>query len=237
MTGLIEIRNLSVAYNRISVVSDVSFGVEKGVITCLIGANGAGKTTILKAIAGILKNPGGEIFFNQQRINEFSPFQRVQAGISVVPEGGRIFPFMSVKENLEIGAYVVKEKEEKHQVQKWVYELFPRLHERRKQLGSSLSGGERQMLAIGRALMARPSLLILDEPSLGLAPAFVELVFQIMHLIVAAQKTVLLVEQNVEQALNISRTGYVLETGKIVLQGTGKELMDNPEIRVAYFGV
>jgi len=237
MNGLIEVRSLSVAYNQVCVVSDVSFGVERGAITCLIGANGAGKTTILKAIAGVLKNAQGEILFNQKKINELSPFQRVQAGISVVPEGGRIFPYMSVKENLEIGAYVVKEKEEKHQAQKWVYELFPRLHERRKQLGSSLSGGERQMLAIGRALMARPSLLILDEPSLGLAPAFVELVFQIMKLIVEAQKTVLLVEQNVEHALKISRTGYVLETGRIVLQGTGKELIDNPYVKKAYLGM
>lgn len=234
---LLEVKNLSVSYSGLKVVRDISLSVSENSITSLIGANGAGKTTTLKAIAGAIRIQEGGFFFRGEKINEFSSHQRVLIGISLIPEGGRIFPYMSVKENLDIGAYVVKEKKIFQRTLNWVFTLFPRLSERKRQMGSSLSGGERQMLAIARALMANPSLLMMDEPSMGLAPNLVDLIFEVMRQIVREGKTVFLVEQNIGNALEIANRAYVLETGQVVLQGHGRELLINPHVKKAYLGM
>ena len=210
--------------------------VDEGELVALVGPNGAGKTTTLRAISGLLKPAEGSIRFDGKSLAKESPNKIVELGICQVPEGGRIFTSMSVLENLELGAYVAQARKEKNQSLKWIFEIFPRLEERQDQRAGTLSGGERQMLAIGRALMAKPRLLLLDEPSFGLAPLLVEHIFEMISEINRQGVTVLLVEQNAHMALSIANRAYVLETGKIVLSGDARELASSEEVRKAYLG-
>lgn len=233
---MLEVKDLQVNYGAIKALKGISFKVEKGSIVTLIGSNGAGKTTTLKAICGLVKVKAGEILFDGEKITNKSTNEIVSKKITLVPEGRRIFPNLTVQENLLVGAFQRKDKEGIKQDMELVFELFPRLRERINQKGGTLSGGEQQMLAIARALMSRPDLLMLDEPSLGLAPIIVEELFQVIDKIHQEGKTILLIEQNAYAALNIADYGYVLETGKIVLQGTGKELLGNEKVKQAYLG-
>ena len=237
--ALLEISDMTVAYGRIEAVRDVSLKVEEGELVTLIGANGAGKTTTMRAVSGIRPVARGRIMFNGQDVTRMKPHLRVVAGIVQAPEGRGIFPGMTVVENLEMGAYArtFPTKAEHDKTLDRVYELFPRLAERSTQVGGTLSGGEQQMLAIGRALMARPRLLLLDEPSMGLAPMVIQQIFRIISEINAQGTTVLLVEQNAQQALSRSHRAYVLETGEVVNSGPGKELLADPSIKEAYLGV
>lgn len=237
--ALLEISGLTVAYGRIEAVRDISLSVEEGELVTLIGANGAGKTTTMRAVSGIRPLSRGKIMFNGQDVTRMKPHLRVLAGIVQAPEGRGIFPGMTVVENLEMGAYArtFASKAEHDETLDRVYELFPRLSERSSQVGGTLSGGEQQMLAIGRALMARPRLLLLDEPSMGLAPMVIQQIFRIISEINAQGTTVLLVEQNAQQALSRSDRAYVLETGEVVQSGPGKELLADPSIKEAYLGV
>ncbi|HEY8542670.1 MAG TPA: ABC transporter ATP-binding protein, partial [Pseudothermotoga sp.] len=231
---MLEVRDLQVNYGAIRALKGISFKVEKGSIVTLIGSNGAGKTTTLKAICGLVKVKSGKILFDGEEITNKSTNEIVSKKITMVPEGRRIFPNLTVQENLLVGAFQRKDKEGIKQDMELVFELFPRLKERINQKGGTLSGGEQQMLAIARALMSRPDLLMLDEPSLGLAPIIVEELFQVIDKIHQEGKTILLIEQNAYAALNIADYGYVLETGQIVLQGTGKELLGNEKVKQAY---
>lgn len=233
---MLKITDLSVHYGVIQALKSVSLEVNEGEIVSLIGANGAGKTTLLHAISGLLKKTGGTIEFLEQNLTKKNARDIVISGITQVPEGRRIFPEMSVMENLMMGAYLRKDKVGIQQDIDSVMKRFPRLLERKKQLAGTLSGGEQQMLAMGRALMARPKLLLLDEPSMGLSPLLVKEIFAIIQDINAQGTTVLLVEQNAKMALGISHRAYVLETGNIVLTGTGKELSESDEIKKAYLG-
>lgn len=233
---MLKIMDLSVHYGVIQALKGVSLEVNEGEIVALIGANGAGKTTLLHAISGLLKKSGGEIEFLGQPMTKKNARDIVLAGITQVPEGRRIFPDMSVVENLMMGAYLRKDKAGIETDMQAVYERFPRLAERKKQLAGTLSGGEQQMLAMGRALMARPKLLLLDEPSMGLSPLLVKEIFAIIQDINAQGTTVLLVEQNAKMALGIADRAYVLETGSIVLSGAGAELAASEEIKKAYLG-
>ncbi|WP_082026048.1 ABC transporter ATP-binding protein [Thermotoga profunda] len=233
---MLEVRDLQVNYGAIRALKGISFKVEKGSIVTLIGSNGAGKTTTLKAICGLVKVKSGKILFDGEEITNKSTNEIVSKKITMVPEGRRIFPNLTVQENLLVGAFQRKDKEGIKQDMELVFELFPRLKERINQKGGTLSGGEQQMLAIARALMSRPDLLMLDEPSLGLAPIIVEELFQVIDKIHQEGKTILLIEQNAYAALNIADYGYVLETGQIVLQGTGKELLGNEKVKQAYLG-
>jgi branched-chain amino acid transport system ATP-binding protein len=237
--ALLEISGLTVAYGRIEAVRDISLTVEEGELVTLIGANGAGKTTTMRAVSGIRPLARGKIMFNGQDVTRMKPHLRVLAGIVQAPEGRGIFPGMTVVENLEMGAYArtFATKAEHDETLDRVYELFPRLAERSAQVGGTLSGGEQQMLAIGRALMARPRLLLLDEPSMGLAPMVIQQIFRIISEINSQGTTVLLVEQNAQQALSRSDRAYVLETGEVVQSGPGKELLADPSIKEAYLGV
>jgi branched-chain amino acid transport system ATP-binding protein len=237
--ALLELRQVSVHYGRIRALSDVTLTVEEGEIVSLIGANGAGKTTTLRAISGIRPLSGGQILFNGEPITRVRADVRVVLGISQAPEGRGVFPGMTVTENLEMGAYARPSKERKKLAADYdrVFELFPRLAERRKQAGGTLSGGEQQMLAIGRALMSHPRLLLLDEPSMGLAPQFIQQIFRIVTEINEQGTTVLLVEQNAQQALSRAHRAYVLETGTIVKSGTGQEMLADPSVKEAYLGV
>jgi branched-chain amino acid transport system ATP-binding protein len=214
----------------------VNLEVKEGQIVCLIGANGAGKSSTLMAISGILRPDSGRIIFRGEDLADSPPHAIVRRGISQVPEGRRIFPKLTVLENLEMGAYARTDREAYPQDLERVFSLFPILGERRLQRGGTLSGGEQQMLAIGRALMARPRLLLMDEPSLGLAPKFVEIIFQVIKSINAQGTTVFLVEQNAHMALSIAAKGYVMEAGRIVLEGDAPSLMDNQDVRKAYLG-
>jgi branched-chain amino acid transport system ATP-binding protein len=214
----------------------VSMQVDEGELVALVGPNGAGKTTTLRAISGLLKPAEGSIRFNGKSLAKESANKIVQLGISQVPEGGRIFTGMTVLENLELGAYVAQARREKDRSLEWVFEIFPRLAERRKQRAGTLSGGERQMLAIGRALMSKPRLLLLDEPSFGLAPLLVDLIFEMIGEINGQGVTVLLVEQNIRAALELTQRAYVIENGRIVGQGTGDDLLSFESIRSAYLG-
>lgn len=257
---MLELFNLHTYYGKIEALKDINLKVEQDEIVTLIGANGAGKTTLLKTISGLLAhftplesprcssgdgiNPvtrpfltgfTGEIKFLGERISGLKAHQITKQGIVQVPEGRKIFPLLTVKENLELGAYHKKKNEIKRNLEK-VYHLFPVLQEREKQLGATLSGGEQQMLAIARALMAEPKLLMLDEPSMGLAPILVEKIFQIIKEINRESTTILLVEQNAYQALKIAHRGYVLETGKIILADTAENLLNNEEVKKAYLG-
>ncbi len=232
--NILEIKDLNVSYGGIKAVKDISFVVPKGEVVTLIGANGAGKSSTLRSIVGLVKPESGSIQFNGQELSGMPTDQIVAKGITLVPEGRRVFPDMTVLENLKIGAYMRKDSLEEDL--KWVHDLFPRLKERSWQLAGTLSGGEQQMLAIGRALMSKPDLIMMDEPSLGLAPLIVKGVFDIIREINQQGVTILLVEQNANMALQAANLGYVMETGRITLTGTGAELLENEEVKAAYLG-
>lgn len=232
---MLNVKDINVYYGAIHALKGVTLDVNQGEIVTLIGANGAGKSTILKTLSGILKPKTGDIQFLGKSISGMAAQSIVKEGISHCPEGRRVFANMSVEENLELGAFLRKDKEIKSDLEK-IYDRFPRLLERRKQLSGTLSGGEQQMLAMGRALMARPKLLLLDEPSMGLAPLLVKDIFRIIVEINQSGTTVLLVEQNAHQALKIAHRAYVIETGKIVLSGSADELTNSDEIKKAYLG-
>ena len=232
---MLKVENVSVNYGAIKALQNVSFHINQGEIVALIGANGAGKTTILNTISNIVPSVAGRIAYLEKEITRLPPHDIVKLGISQVPEGRRVFAKMSVLENLEMGAYTRNDSEVASDMEK-IFQRFPRLNERKKQAAKTLSGGEQQMLAMGRALMSRPKLLLLDEPSMGLAPMLVEQIFQIIQEINATGTTILLVEQNANMALSIAHRAYVLETGEVVLSGDAKELASNPEVRKAYLG-
>ena len=234
--SLLELRDVHTYYGNIHALKGLTLSVEAGEIVTLIGANGAGKSTTLKTISGLLRPRHGEIWFDGERIDSVTPHEIVSRGISQAPEGRRIFPRMTVRENLEMGAFQRDPGPEMNADFERVYALFPRLKERLGQNGGTLSGGEQQMLAIGRALMARPKVLLLDEPSMGLAPILVEQIFEIIKDINAAGTTVLLVEQNALMALGLAQRGYILQTGEIVLQDVAEKLIVNPEVQKAYLG-
>ena len=234
--SLLKVENLSISYGAIEAVKDISFEVNEGEVVTLIGANGAGKTSTLRAISGLEKVSSGKIIYNNQEIQKFPARKIVAEGLSQVPEGRHVFPGMTVLENLEMGAFLSTDKDKNLLNLKKVFSRFPRLEERKNQDAATLSGGEQQMLAMGRALMSTPKLLLLDEPSMGLAPIFIQEIFDIIQDIQKQGTTVLLIEQNANKALAISDRGYVLETGKIVLSGTGKELASSEEVRKAYLG-
>lgn len=234
--SMLKVENLSVHYGMIQAVRDVSFEVNEGEVVSLIGANGAGKTTILRTLSGLVRPSSGKIKFLGQEIQKMPAQKIVAGGLSQVPEGRHVFPGLTVMENLEMGAFLKKNREENQANLKKVFSRFPRLEERKNQDAATLSGGEQQMLAMGRALMSTPKLLLLDEPSMGLAPIFIQEIFDIIQDIQKQGTTVLLIEQNANKALAISDRGYVLETGKIVLSGTGKELASSEEVRKAYLG-
>ncbi|WP_420030157.1 ABC transporter ATP-binding protein [Psychromicrobium xiongbiense] len=233
---MLELKDVSVFYGRIQALEHMSFSVESGEIVSLIGANGAGKTTTMKTISGLLNPTHGTIHFEGEDVTKVKAHLRVVRGISQAPEGRGIFPGMTVAENLDMGAFGRADKSGLSGDLERVFDLFPRLKERQKQLGGTMSGGEQQMLAIGRALMSDPKLLLLDEPSMGLAPQFIRQIFSIIAEINKQGTTILLVEQNANQALAKADRAFVLETGKITHEGTGKELMANPAIKEAYLG-
>lgn len=233
---MLQVKEIDVYYGAIHALKKLSLEVEQGSIVTLIGANGAGKTTTLKSISGLLRPKTGSIVFKGTDINKVAPEKIVGLGISQVPEGRRVFATMTVMENLEMGAYLRKDKKGIEEDMENVFTRFPRLKERRKQLAGTLSGGEQQMLAIGRALMARPQLMLMDEPSMGLAPLLVKEIFSIVKDINERGTTILLVEQNANMALSIADKAYVIETGEIVLQGNAQELMNSPEVKKAYLG-
>ena len=232
---MLKAENLNVYYGPIHAVKGVSFEVSEGEIVTLIGANGAGKSTTLKTVSGLMRSRGGAIEFMGKSIASTAPHKIVEQGIAHVPEGRRIFTAMTVEENLDMGAFTAKDTNIDADKER-VFEQFPRLKERRKQIAGTLSGGEQQMLAMGRALMSKPKLLMLDEPSMGLAPILVEQVFDIISALHKAGTTILLVEQNAEMALSIADRAYVMETGRITLSGTGKELAASEEVQKAYLG-
>lgn len=233
---MLEVENLNVHYGAIHALKGVSFHLEEGEIVALIGANGAGKSTTLNTISRLNKPTAGDIRYRGESIVETPPQDIVTKGIIQVPEGRRIFPKMSVVENLEMGAYIFSDRQRIDADIEMVFGKFPRLRERRKQLGGTLSGGEQQMLAIARGLMARPQLLLLDEPSMGLAPIIVEQIFDIIREINQQGTSILLVEQNAQMALSIADRGYVFETGKIVLEGDAGDLLEDPMVKEAYLG-
>ena len=234
MSSVLQVENINVYYGSIHAVKDVSFHVEQGEVVTLIGANGAGKSTTLNTVAGLLRSRMGSVRFMDEELRHVPNHKLVGRGMALVPEGRRIFPDMTVLENLKIGAYL--RKDDLSADIEWVYSLFPRLKERSWQAGGTLSGGEQQMLAVGRALMSRPKLLMMDEPSLGLAPLVVRDIFSIIQEINKQGVTILLIEQNANMALKIADVGYVLETGRITLTGSGKELLSNDAVRAAYLG-
>ena len=234
MSSVLKVDNINVYYGSIHAIKDVSFEVNKGEIVTLIGANGAGKSTTLNTIAGLLRSKTGSVTFIDEVISHVPAFKIVSKGLALVPEGRRIFQQMTVRENLDMGAYTEGESFDKNL--EMVYEQFPRLKEREKQIAGTLSGGEQQMLAMGRALMSTPDLLMLDEPSMGLAPILVEQIFDIIANLHKAGTTILLVEQNAQAALSVADRGYVLETGRIVTSGAGSELLNSPAIKKAYLG-
>jgi len=233
---MLEIQNLSVHYGGIHALQGIDLSVPEGKIVTLIGANGAGKSTTLRTIVRLVKPTGGKVLLRDSVISGRQTQEIVQMGIVLVPEGRRIFPNLTVEENLLLGAYARNDKEGVLKDLDHIYDLFPRLKERRLQKGGTLSGGEQQMLAVGRGLMSRPKLLMMDEPSLGLAPLIVKMIFEIIRQINAEGTTVLLVEQNAKAALEIADYGYVLETGRITLQGKGRELLSDDRVRKAYLG-
>jgi branched-chain amino acid transport system ATP-binding protein len=235
--ALLEIKNLSVSYGAINALHGISLQIKDGDIVTLIGANGAGKTTTLKTISGLLKTRGGEILYDGRNIANLRPHQIVKLGISHVPEGRMVFANLTVRENLAMGAYLQRDKAVVRAELDFVYGMFPRLKERESQIAGTLSGGEQQMLAIGRALMSRPKFLMMDEPSLGIAPLLVKTIFEkIVEINRERRITILLVEQNANLALEISHYGYVLETGRIILQDNSAALRQNPQVKSAYLG-
>ena len=233
---LLDVKDLSVAYGAIQAVQGISFCVDEGEIVTLIGANGAGKSTTLKTISGLLRPKSGQIVFNGEELTKMPTDRIVQRGVVQVPEGRRIFSILTVRENLEMGGYTRSSKQERAQSMERVFQSFPRLRERLNQLGGTLSGGEQQMLAVGRAIMSRPKLLLLDEPSMGLSPILVEEIFRIVQEINKQGTAILLVEQNAFMALQVAHRGYVLETGTIPLAGTAAELAKDPRVVEAYLG-
>ncbi len=233
---MLKVKNLNVFYGNIHAIKGIDFEVKEGEIVTLIGANGAGKTTILHTLSGILNPTDGHILYKDKDITKIAPHKIVPMGMAQVPEGRRVFAEMTVQENLEMGSYIHKGGKQMLADFEAVYKRFPRLKERRKQTAGTLSGGEQQMLAMGRALMSRPKLLLLDEPSMGLAPLLVDEIFDIIKSISESGTTVLLVEQNANRALHLADRGYVLETGKIVLEGTSEFLLNSPEVKEAYLG-
>lgn len=233
---MLKVEAINVFYDHIHAIRDVSFEIEEGELVALLGANGAGKTTILRTISGILKPKSGRIIYKGQDITSLEAHKSVKMGISHAPEGRQIFSRLTVLENLQIGAYIKDKKASLKEDIDYIYSLFPVLKERAKLPAGALSGGEQQMLAIGRALMSQPKLLLLDEPSLGLAPILVETIFQVIQKLKDNRITVLLVEQNAHQALEIAHRAYVLESGSIKLQGAAQDLLNNPEVQKAYLG-
>lgn len=232
---MLKVNDINVFYGSIHAIKGISFEVKEGEIVTLIGANGAGKSTTLNTISGLLDSTTGDIEFLGKSLKGVAPHKIVAKGLAQVPEGRRVFQNMSVQENLEMGAYTRKPSEIKNSIEN-VFQRFPRLYERRKQVSGTLSGGEQQMLAMGRALMSKPKLLMLDEPSMGLAPILVEQIFDIVVELNSSGTTILLVEQNAQMALSIAHRGYVLETGKIVLSATASELLKNDAVKKAYLG-
>ena len=234
--AMLTVENINVYYGVIHALKDISFQVNEGEIVALIGANGAGKTTTLQTVSGMLSAKSGSIRFQDQEISRMPEHKIVKQGISHVPEGRRMFSNLTVLENLKMGAYTRKDKQEINNSLEMVYERFPRLKERTRQLAGTLSGGEQQMLAMGRALMANPRILLLDEPSMGLSPLLVQEIFDIIQDIHKEGMTILLVEQNAQMALSVADRAYVLETGRVVMDGTGAELLTNERVRSAYLG-
>ena len=232
---LLDVKDIRIHYGKVEAIKGVSFGVEEGEIVTLIGSNGAGKTTILRTISGIKSPTSGEIWFKGERIDKMPSHRIVQMGIAQSPEGRRVFPYMSVAENLIMGAYVRRDREVGKDVE-WVYQIFPRLKERAWQQAKTLSGGEQQMLAIARALMARPKLLLLDEPSLGLAPLVIAAIAEVIKEINKTGITIILVEQNARLALGLAHKGYLLETGNLVLAGDAKDLANSETVQRIYLG-
>lgn len=233
---MLKVEDLNVHYGAIHALKGISFHLEKGEIVALIGGNGAGKSTTLNTISGLLRPTKGKVFFLDEDVTVVPPQNIVRRGIVQVPEGRRIFPKLTVQENLEMGAFIYDDKVQIQQDLESVMNRFPRLRERRKQYGGTLSGGEQQMLAIARGLMARPNLLLLDEPSMGLSPILVEQIFEIIREINNQGTSILLVEQNAQMALSIADRGYVLETGRVTLEGNATELLENPQVIEAYLG-
>ena len=234
---MLQIKELNTYYGSIHALKDVSLNVESGEIVSLIGSNGAGKTTLVNTISGLLKPKKGEILFEGKNIERLEAYKILRLGISLSPEGREVFPDLTVNENLMLGAFTIKDKKQIKESFEEVFELFPRLKEREKSFAGNLSGGEQQMLAIGRALMCKPKLLLLDEPSLGLAPNIVDLIFDLILKIAKTGITIMLIEQNAYMALNISDRAYVLENGKISMQGDAKDIINNKDIRKVYLGL
>lgn len=237
MTALLEVRNIAAAYGDVQALWDVTFSVEEGKVATLLGSNGAGKTTSLRVVSGLLPALEGEVLLRGTRISGLSPHRIVELGVIQVPEGRHLWPNMSVEDNLLLGAYSSRSRPDRAVTLANIYTLFPRLAERRGQLAGTLSGGEQQMAAIGRGLMGKPEVLMLDEPSLGLAPIVVEQMFEVIRSLHAGGMTILLVEQNLQAALEIATRGYVIETGQVKLTGTAEELRSDPKIRAAYLGL
>ena len=234
--AMLEIKDLEVYYGMIQAIKGISFEVNEGEVIALIGANGAGKTTILHTISGLIAPKKGSITFEGQEITKIPAHKVVENGLAQVPEGRRVFPSLSVLQNLKLGAYTRKDKKEIDDTLKMIYERFPRLEERKNQPAGTLSGGEQQMLAMGRALMSKPRIILMDEPSMGLSPIFVNEIFDIIKQVSASGTTVLLVEQNAKKALSIADRGYVLETGKIVKEGKASDLLNDEAVKKAYLG-
>jgi branched-chain amino acid transport system ATP-binding protein len=235
--GVLAVKRINVSYGQMQVLKDVSLAVNEGEIVSLIGANAAGKSSTLNAISALVPISSGEILFEGRRIDSLPSHEIIEMGIIQVPEGRRIFPYMTVKENLLMGSYNRRAREKTRDTLRKVYDLFPRLAERENQLGESMSGGEQQMLAIGRGLMAMPRILMLDECSLGLAPMVVETIFQVLREVNRQGVTILLVEQNVKESLDLSNRGYVLENGRIVLEGPAQDLLQNVHLKKSYLGL
>lgn len=233
---MLEIRNVSGGYGLVQILWDVSFKVNEKEIVSIIGPNGAGKTTLVRTIAGLLPATAGSIRFNGTNIENLPPYEIVKRGITLIPEGREIFPRMTVEENLQLGAYTIRDKAKVNAIKQHVYEIFPVLRKKEKALAQTLSGGEQQMLVICRSLMSNPHLLILDEPSLGLAPIVVEKVLDTLRMINEDGVTILLVEQNIRDSLNLANRAYVLEEGKIIIEGQGRELLSNDHIKEVYLG-
>lgn len=234
--NILEIKNLHVHYGAIKAVQGLTMSIKQGSIVTLIGANGAGKSSTVRSIAGLNRSVSGEITYKEEEILGKQPEEILRRGIALSPEGRRIMPHLTVLENLQLGAYIRKDKAGIARDIEWIFDLFPRLEERSKQLGGTMSGGEQQMLAVGRALMSNPEVVMLDEPSLGLAPILVNEIFSIIRKINEMGKTVLLIEQNAFAALSIANYAYILEVGKIILEGEGKQILNDPRVKEAYLG-
>jgi branched-chain amino acid transport system ATP-binding protein len=234
---VLEIKNIDVSYGDVQVIWGLSFNVKKGEVVALIGANGAGKSTTLKTISGILRPKNGEILFENKPIHTVEPFHLIEMGIAHVPEARRLFPEMTVEENLDMGSLKGEARKDRVKTKEMVFKMFSRLKERQYQPAGTLSGGEQQMVAIARGLMSKPKLLMLDEPSLGLAPILVREIFNVIRRIREEGMTVLIVEQNVKQTLTIADRAYVLENGRVTLEGTGADLLNNPHVQAAYLGI